>query len=71
MTWLIVVISVNAGPPQVVEKIPYEDLRSCQAEKAVRDNRQDVYLHITNGVSVGVSVERKVFCSKDPGAPVG
>jgi hypothetical protein len=67
MIWLIVMISVNAGPPQVLEKVPYEDLRSCLAEKAVRDSRRDFYFHATNGVSV----ERKVFCSKDPGAPVG
>jgi hypothetical protein len=67
MIWLVVVISINAGPPQVVEKIPYEDLQSCQAEKAVRDGRRDFYLSVRNGISF----ERKVFCSKDSAAPVG
>jgi hypothetical protein len=68
MIWLVVVISINAGPPQVVEKIPYEDLQSCQAEKAVRDSRRDFYFSVKKN---GISVERKVFCSGDSAAPVG
>jgi hypothetical protein len=64
--WLIVLISINAGPSQVVEKIPYEDMKSCQAEKAARDGRQ-AYFVIANGSSI----DRKVFCSEDPAARVG
>jgi hypothetical protein len=66
MIWLIVVIYINSGPPQVFEKIPYEDIQSCQAEKAVRDSRQAHFV-----VPNGTSVERKVFCTKDPAARVG
>jgi hypothetical protein len=33
MIWLIIVISVNGGRPQVVDKVPYDDLHACQAEK--------------------------------------
>jgi hypothetical protein len=66
MIWLIIVISVNGGRPQVVEKVPYDDLHACQAEKALRDGRPSYFRAAT-----GVSVERKVFCSNDPGAPVG
>jgi hypothetical protein len=65
MIWLIVLLSVNAGPPRVVEKIPYEDMQSCQAEKALRNSRHGVFV---NGV---ISIERKVFCSEDPAARVG
>jgi hypothetical protein len=43
MIWLIVTISINGGPPQVSEKIPYPDMQSCQAEKAARDHRQDFF----------------------------
>jgi hypothetical protein len=67
MIWLFVVISLNAGPPQVVEKIPYEDLQSCLTEKTLRDSRRDDYFH----VPTGMSVERKIFCSKNSTAPVG
>jgi hypothetical protein len=62
MIWLIVVISINGGPPQIVEKIPYEDMQGCQAEKAMRDSRQAHFV-VPNGTS---SIERKVFCTYNP-----
>jgi hypothetical protein len=62
MIWLIVVISINGGPPQIIEKIPYEDMQGCQAEKAMRDSRQAHFV-VPNGAS---SIKRKVFCTYDP-----
>jgi hypothetical protein len=62
MIWLIVVISINGGPPQIVEKIPYEDMQGCQAEKAMRDSRQAHFV-FPKGTS---SMERKVFCTYNP-----
>jgi hypothetical protein len=56
MIWLIVLISINAGLPQVLEKVPYGDMQSCQAEKAVRDSRQAHFV-----TPNGTSIERKVF----------
>ena len=61
MIWLIVVISINGGPPQIVEKIPYKDMQGCQAEKAVRDSRQAHFV-----APNGTSIERKVFCTYNP-----
>jgi hypothetical protein len=66
MIWLIVLISINGGPQQVVDKILYEDMQSCKAEKAARDSRM---IHFV-GAS-GFSMERKVICSVEPAAPVG
>jgi hypothetical protein len=66
MIWLIVLISINGGPQQVIEKIPYEDMQSCQAEKSVRDSRN---LHFVG--ANGLSMDRKVICSVDPAARVG
>ena len=66
MIWLIVLISINGGPRQVVEKILYEDIQSCQAEKAVRDSRSFHFVGAN-----GLSIERKVVCSVNPAAPVG
>jgi hypothetical protein len=67
MIWLIVTISVNGGPPQVAEKIPYADMQSCQAEKAARDSRQDYF-----AFARGVSVKRNVVClDSAAGGPVG
>jgi hypothetical protein len=62
MIWLIVVISINGEPPQIIEKIPYEDMQGCQAEKAMRDSRQAHFV-VPNGAS---SIKRKVFCTYDP-----
>jgi hypothetical protein len=42
--WLIVLISINGGPPGVLDKIPYGDMESCQAEKAARDSRRDYFV---------------------------
>jgi hypothetical protein len=67
MIWLMVVISINGGSPQIVEKIPYEDMQGCQAEKAMRDSRQAHFV-VPNSTS---SIERKVFCTRDPAARVG
>jgi hypothetical protein len=61
MIWLIVTISINGAPPQVAEKIPYGDMQSCQAEKAVRDHRQDSF-----AFAHGVSVNRNVVCLGGP-----
>jgi hypothetical protein len=58
MIWLIVLISINAGPPRVLEKVPYADMQCCQAEKAARDSRQDYFAFAHN-----VSVKRSVVCS--------
>jgi hypothetical protein len=66
MIWLIVTISINGGPPQVAEKIPYPDMQSCQAEKAARDHRQDSFAFANN-----VSVKRSVVCSDSTAGPVG
>jgi hypothetical protein len=66
MIWLIVLISINGGPQQVVEKILYEDIQTCQAEKAARDSRS---LHFVG--ANGFSMERKVICSVEPAARVG
>jgi hypothetical protein len=66
MVWLIVLISINGGPPRVLDKIPYEDLQSCQAEKVARDSRRDYFVE-----SNGDSVERKVMCLTDPAALAG
>jgi hypothetical protein len=66
MIWLIVPISINGGLPRVLEKIPYEDMQSCGAGKAVRNSRRDY------SVLVDVSsIERKVFCLEEPTARVG
>jgi hypothetical protein len=61
MIWLIVTISINGALPQVAEKIRYEDMQSCQAEKAVRDHRQDSF-----AFPHGVSVNRNVVCLGGP-----
>jgi hypothetical protein len=37
MIWLIVLISIDGGPQQAVEQIPYADVQSCQAEKVMRE----------------------------------
>jgi hypothetical protein len=66
MIWLIVTISINGGPPQVIEKIPYADMQSCQAEKAARDSRRDYFV-----VANGISIKRNVFCSGAYEVPVG
>jgi hypothetical protein len=66
MVWLIVLISINGGPTGVLDKIPYEDLQSCQAEKAARDSRRDFFVE-SNGGSIG----RKVMCVTDPAAVTG
>jgi hypothetical protein len=63
--WLVVWISINGAPPQVVEKIPYDDMQSCQAEKAARDHRQDIF------TARGVSVVRSVICSDGTAGPIG
>jgi hypothetical protein len=62
MFWLIVTISINGGLPQLSEKIPFEDMQSCQAEKAARDSRP-AYFSARN-----ISVTRNVVCLKDPAA---
>jgi hypothetical protein len=66
MIWLIVLISINGGPPRILEKIPYEDMQSCQAEKAVRDSRRDYFVLANGG-----SIKRRVFCSEAPAPRVG
>jgi hypothetical protein len=66
MVWLIVLISINGGPPGVLDKIPYEDMQSCQAEKAARDSRRDYFVE-----SNGASVKREVMCVTDPAALAG
>jgi hypothetical protein len=64
--WLIVLISINGEHPQVLEKIPYKDIQSCQAEKAVRDSRRDYF-----AVANGISIKRNVVCLEDAAAHVG
>jgi hypothetical protein len=66
MIWLIVLISIDGGRPQVVEKIPFKDMQSCQAEKAVRDSRRYYFAFAHD-----ISVKRNVVCSEDPAAHVG
>jgi hypothetical protein len=62
MVWLIVLIFINAGPPRVLERVPYVDMQSCRAEKAVKDSRQAYFV-----TSNGTSIRGKVFCSEGPG----
>jgi hypothetical protein len=64
MIWLIVWLSINGTPPRVVEKIPFNDMKSCQAEKAVRDSRQGTFLSFAHNASV----KRTVVCSDDDAA---
>jgi hypothetical protein len=54
MIWLIVLMSINGGPPLVASKIPYADMQSCLAEKAERDRRQGTFAFAHN-----VSVQSK------------
>jgi hypothetical protein len=66
MIWLIVLISISGGPPRVVERVPYNDVQSCQAEKVLRDSRPD-YFRAGNGISI----KRNVVCSEEAAAHVG
>jgi hypothetical protein len=50
-------VSLNGGLPQVLEKIPYENIQSCQAEKAARDSRVDNFVFANT-----ISIKRNVFC---------
>jgi hypothetical protein len=69
MAWLIVFVSINGTPPRAVEKIPFDDMQSCQAEKAARDSRQAFFA--SHAFARHVTVERKVVCSVDPAERVG
>jgi hypothetical protein len=62
MVWLVVVISLNGRPPQVIEQVPFESMQGCQAEKALRDSRQSTFF-----VPNETSIRRAIFCSDDPG----
>jgi hypothetical protein len=62
MIWLIVSVSVNGGLAEVVESIPYADMQSCQAAKAVRDSRQADFYSFANNTSV----KSTAVCSDEP-----
>jgi hypothetical protein len=64
--WLIVVITINGGPPQVLEEIPFKDMQSCLAEKAARDSRKAVFYYPEVG-----SIERRLLCSESETPPPG
>lgn len=59
MIWLIVLVSINGGDQRVIERIPYKDMQSCQAEKAVRDSRPDHFVFAND-----LSLKRTVLCSE-------
>jgi hypothetical protein len=66
MIWLIVLISINGGPLQILDKIPYQDMQSCQVEKMARDSRQASFVNAS-----GASIERKAVCMEGAAARVG
>jgi hypothetical protein len=61
MIWLIILMSINGGPPRVVERIPFDDMQSCQAEKAVRDSREGTFT-----LANKLSVKSDVVCLDAP-----
>jgi hypothetical protein len=68
MIWLIIMISVNGAHPQVINRIPYDNLQACEAEKALRDNHPpDFQLR----AGTRLSIVRKIICSDNPGGPAG
>jgi hypothetical protein len=59
--------SINGQPPRILDKIPYGDMDSCRAEKAVRKSRL-AKNRLEQHKEEIISVDSYVFCLEEPSA---